>query len=343
MKKTIKLIGTIAVACHHGWRCNNASGVFATQKLQRIKLAWMPILFAALVFSLTTCKAGRSYDGEEEDGHVTLPFEPIVMLPISAGTFTMGSPATEPGYDGEVQHTVTLTAGFSMSKYPVTQEQYQAVMGRNPSKFKTAVPGESGTPEKLPVEQVSWYDAIVFCNKLSIAEGLTPAYSISGNTNPSAWGAVPTTDNNAVWDAVTVVAGSTGYRLPTDAQWEYACRAGTTTAYNTGATVNDSTGWYIDNSGNKTHKVGLKAVNAWGLYDMHGNVLELCWDWYYRPYFQSSSPVSDPTGPAGPISQHVGRGGTWDRKDTIMRSAYHGVSGTSGRYDIVGIRLVLPN
>jgi len=112
-------------------------------------------------------------------------------------------------------HTVTLTA-FKMGKYEVTQEQYQAVMGSNPSSFKSS-PSSGEVQSKRPVEYVSWYNAIVFCNKLSIMDGLTPAYSVNGSTDTSTWGNVPTS-SNSTWDAVTIVAGSTGYRLPTEAQ-----------------------------------------------------------------------------------------------------------------------------
>jgi len=265
----------------------------------------------------------------------------IEMVSIPAGTFTMGSPSTESGsYSNErPQHSVTLS-GFYMGKYQVTQEQYQAVMGSNPSYFKTAVTGESGTPGKLPVEQVSWYDALVFCNKLSIKEGLSPAYSINSKTNPADWGAVPTSYDDpkrTTWDAVVIVDGSTGYRLPTEAQWEYACRAGTTTAYNTGDTISDNTGWYDNNSG-KTHQVGLKPANAWGLYDMHGNLWEWCWDWY------GTYPSTSQTDPTGAVSGtlRVNRGGYWNNAATYLRSAYRNGNYPYDSNSSIGLRIVRP-
>jgi formylglycine-generating enzyme required for sulfatase activity len=264
----------------------------------------------------------------------------VVMVQIPGGTFTMGSPTGEPNRNtDETQHPVTLT-GFSMGKYPVTQEEYQKVMGSNPSYFHGGTrrePAAGETQVKRPVELVSWYDALVFCNKLSIQEGLSPAYSISGKTNPADWGAVPTS-NNATWNAVIVVSGSKGYRLPTEAQWEYACRAGTTTAYNTGAAISDSTGWYDANSGNKTHQVGLKPPNAFGLYDMHGNVFEWCWD---RIAAYSGGAQTDPSGP-GSGAYRALRGGSFGDTAEDVRSAYRGPYEPNSRYHILGFRILRP-
>jgi formylglycine-generating enzyme required for sulfatase activity len=259
------------------------------------------------------------------------------MVWIQGGTFTMGSPTNESYHDpDETQHQVMLT-GFYMGKYPVTQAQYQAVMGTNPSGFTVPFFPETSTANQ-PVENVSWYDAIVFCNKLSISEDLTPAYRISESTDPENWGTVPTS-SNATWNAVEVVTGSAGYRLPTEAQWEYACRAGTTTAYNTGDTISDNTGWYSTNSGYRTHTVGEKPANAWGLYDMHGNVWEWCWDWYGT---YAIGAQTDPTGPASGRSR-VQRGGSWGSIGQYLRSAFRSSYDTSDRQDYFGFRIVRPS
>jgi uncharacterized repeat protein (TIGR02543 family) len=265
---------------------------------------------------------------------------PADMVRILAGTFMMGSPATEKDRQGiETQHEVTLTKGFYMGKYEVTQEQYQAVIGSsNPSNFQTAVEGETGTPGKLPVEKVSWYDALVFCNKLSMMEGLDPVYSISGKTDPAEWGETVPTSSDATWNAVVMDKSKNGYRLPTEAEWEYACRAGMTTAYNTGASIDTNTGWYKNNSSDKTHQVGLKLANAWGLHDMHGNVSEWCWDRYNGNH--PSGAQTDPTGGASGGSTRVVRDGNWSYVGSHLRSAYRFDYAPSTRVNLNGFRLV---
>ena len=221
-----------------------------------------------------------------------------------------------------------------MGKYEVTQEQYQTVMGSNPSN------SSYGVGNNYPVNTVSWYDAIVFCNKLSIAEGLSPAYRILGDTDPAKWGSVPTS-GNSTWDAVEIVNGSTGYRLPTEAQWEYAARGGNGSPGNytySGSNNVDDIAWYSSNSGSKTHEVGKKAPNGLGLYDMSGNVWEWCWDMYGS---YSSGAQTDPVG-ADSGSSRVGRGGSWYFLAGSTRSSYRGSHGPVNRDDGIGFRLARP-
>jgi len=264
---------------------------------------------------------------------------------IPAGTFTMGSPANEigrnPGDEGQWQ--VSITRGFWMGVYPVTQEQWVRVMGSNPSGNQASNPVAGDVQGRRPVTGVSWYDSLVFANRLSIMEGLSPAYRINGSTNPDLWGPVPTSWN-AVWMAVEIVSGSTGWRLPTDEQWEYAARAGTTSAFNNG-TVNwesqgdlDKIGWFGFNSGGRSREVGLKQPNAWGLHDIHGNVWERVWDWT-GAYPREAQ--TDPTGPSSG-SLRVGRGGSWYHSAEYARSANRGNFNRFSRGNLIGLRLIRP-
>ncbi len=258
----------------------------------------------------------------------------FVYLPASS--FTMGSPASEKDRSGDEgpQHEVRLSA-FAIGQYEVTQTEWQAVMGSNPSNFKG---------DRLPVEQVSWYDILVYCNKRSRKEGLVPCYSISGSTDPGRWGAVPTS-RNGTWDAVRCDWSANGYRLPTEAEWEYAAKGGAAAgslavnAVYAGSAELDSVAWYIGNSGNMTHPVGQKAANALGLYDMAGNVWEWCWDWYKDTYY-ASSPGSDPRG-ADSGAYRVLRGGSWDYDGLYLRSALRGYNGPGLRYSSSGFRVVV--
>ena len=212
-------------------------------------------------------------------------YSSFAMVSIPAGSFNNGT------------STVTLSA-FRMSKYDITQSKYQAIMGYNPSSFS----GNSDAAT-CPVEWVTWFDAVEFCNKLSTADGLTPVYSITGRTPASGYPITSAT--------VSPTWTNSGYRLPTEAQWEYAARAGTTTTYYWGNDSSDATvgqyAWYGTNSSSKTHAVGQKLPNAWGLYDMAGNVWQWCWDWW------GTYPGGAQTDPMGAASgaDRVGRGGSW--------------------------------
>jgi formylglycine-generating enzyme required for sulfatase activity len=257
---------------------------------------------------------------------------------IEGGTFTMGSPSSEPErFDWEgPQHQVTV-GSFSMGKHEVTQAEYEAVMGTNPSYFK-------GT--KLPVEQVSWYDAIEYCNKRSEKEGLTPAYTVN-RTRVDPNNKNSDDNDNLKWQ-VTWNKNSNGYRLPTEAEWEYACRAGTATPFSTGSNITTAQANYDGNYPynknkkgtyrEKTTDAGSFAANSWGLHDMHGNVWEWCWDWYGA---YSSGAQSDPGG-AVSGAYRVYRGGSWHVNGRYLRSAYRDYFTPSHRFNYLGFRLVRP-
>jgi formylglycine-generating enzyme len=309
------------------------------------KVFGIAIIMAML---LTGCPPTPDNDGGDnpttpDNGGGNNPM--VEMVKVAGGAFQMGDVKNEGDNWEKPLHTVTLS-NFSIGKYPVTQAQYQAVMGSNPSEFNGTAGKEPASGEaqgKRPVEKVSWYDAIVFCNKLSKLEGLSPAYSISGSTDPATWGAVPTT-TNATWNAAVIVAGANGYRLPTEAQWEYAAKGGNPSASGwagytySGSDTVDDVAWYGENSGSMTHEVGKKAPNRLGLYDMSGNVFEWCWDWYAA---YSSDAQTDPTG-AVSGSYRVRRGGCGFSSAGNARSAFRVIDDPSVRYGNSGFRLARP-
>jgi formylglycine-generating enzyme required for sulfatase activity len=296
-----------------------------------------------------TVKAANDTGDDTGDLNITIAEDPAItnalveMVWIKPGTFQMGSPIDEPYRNRyyEVLHEVTLTKGFYMGKYEVTQAQFEEVMEFNPSELKTggtyASVSELDTAD-FPVETISWFDTLVFCNRLSEQEGLTPVYTIT-NTFPVS----PVPGDTITEATVSVNWNANGYRLPTDAEWEYACRAETKTAYNTGATMSNSTGWWSANSENRTHSVGELPGNAWDLYDMHGNVSEWCWDW--RDEYPDGDAATDPTGPEEkPAGENrVVRGGSFVTQANqvgILRSAYRGDQIPSLGGKNVGFRIV---
>jgi len=228
----------------------------------------------------------------------------LVLIP--KGTFMMGSPESEQGRnEDETQHEVTISKDYYLGVYEVTQTQYEKVMGKNPSHFQGSIVGNENAD--LPVENVSWDEAVEFCKKLSDL----PEEKKTGRV----------------------------YRPPTEAEWEYACRAGSKTAYS----FDDEEGllpeygWFNRNSSRRTHTVGLLEQNAWGLYDLHGNVWEWCSD-RYGEYPKGA--VSNPTGPKVG-SYRVGRGGSWFIGAANCRSAYRNRFTPVGRSIDLGFRVAL--
>lgn len=191
-----------------------------------------------------------------------------------------------------------------------------------------------------PVQDVNWYHALVFCNKLSEADGLTPVYSISGTTNTASWGAIPTTSDDT-WNGAGADWSANGYRLPTEAEWQFAARGGNSSNNYTyaGSNTIDGVAWYTSNSSSyTTHTVGTKAANELGLYDMGGNVLEWCWDWY------DGYPGTAQTDYRGAASgtHRVKRGGSWFNSATYCTVAYRFCYYPYIQSFTVGIRVVRP-
>ena len=238
------------------------------------------------------------------------------FVSIKAGSFVMGSTDQEQArYTNERVHKVTLTRSFEISAHEVTQAQFEALMGYNPSHF--------GECAKCPVESVSWHEVLAYTNALSTKAGLTACYSCAGAKAEVKCEVAAAFQGAKIYDCP-------GYRLPTDAEWEYAYRAGTTTPYYNGDSDPDTRvsclkadpvagaiGWYCNNANKRTHEVGQKKPNAWGLYDMAGNVWEWCHDEYLAVLDKDQV---DPWGiPNSPM--RVVRGGAWRYPSRGMRAA----------------------
>ncbi|MBV6444472.1 MAG: Serine/threonine-protein kinase PknD [Ignavibacteriaceae bacterium] len=243
------------------------------------------------------------------------------LVSVEGGTFRMGS--DEGDSDEKPIHEVTLDS-FLIGKYPVTQEQWESVMGKNPSYFKGS---------KLPVENIRWYDAVEFCNRLSELEGLDPYYIIREREATGFW--------KSLIDSTEIViecsGNSNGYRLPTEAEWEYAARGGNRSKnyIYSGSNNIDKVAWYGGNSGGKTYAVGLKQPNEIGIYDMSGNVWEWCWDCKGN---YTSPRQTNPKGPSSGIGR-VLRGGSCRNYARYCRVANRDYSMPDYRHSYYGFRI----
>jgi len=270
-----------------------------------MRVKFMSMCLLAGVASLQSC--GKSNESALKDTALTQVNGSMTFKKISAGRFMMGSPETEPDRwaDEGPQHQVIISKAFEMQTTEVTQSQWVALMVTNPSYFQKTqnCPGEFTTVNGVtmcpnnPVEWVTWTEVTAFIKKLNDA------------------------------------ADGYQYRLPTEAEWEYAARAGTTGAF---AGEPDAMAWDVVNSTSMTHPVGKKQANAWGLYDMHGNAWEWTADWLGN---YTSAQVTDPVGP-GTGTRRVFRGGGWGNEARHCRSAFRYSNGLTYRNPAVGFRLV---
>ena len=321
----------------HHWKWSTCEHDVVSEKAEHTFADWTTINQPNIGVNGTKERYCKVCNYKETDVIAKIP-ENFVLIP--AGTFQMGSNAGEE-YEKPV-HEVTLTKDYYIGKYEITQAEYEKYY----SFVENSITSDYGDGDEYPAYFVNWFDTLVYCNKRSISENLMPCYSINGTTGPDGWGEVPDSKehkNYATWLTVTCDFHANGYRLPTEAEWEYAARAGDNTVdtltYSGTSDVNELWGyaWYSSNSNSTTHEVGRKKANAFGLYDMSGNVMEWCWDVYTDTYDEQDN--VDPTG-ASSGEFRVHRGSSWNNTEKYLAVSSRLERTPSGRWYDYGFRVV---
>lgn len=312
-----------------GWRQQAGSRVQRLQEDEKKRQLSPEAVPPPLSITSTTDNPGDIQPGEAVE---TLQELGMVFRFVPKGEFQMGSPENEKGrFDDEKRHRVELSRAFAIAETEVTQRQWQVLMGTNPARFTGC--------NDCPVEQVNWYEALAFANELSMRRQLEPCYELSGGNGKKA-------GEGLEYETARLVSkqlACTGYRLPTEAEWEYAARAGTPTATYGGdltalecdSSVMDRLAWYCGNAGGKTHPVGDKQANDWQLHDMLGNV----WEWTQDSGISTYEDFSkDPVREGGPL--RVLRGGSWFSHAWYCRAANRSAFSPGYRFAYIGFRLV---